>query len=372
MTVIAQIRSLFTGPNGPLPATLPKALLLGVAAVVILPMLFCGRSPRQKESERPPLLTAPTEVSAAQLMQLRRDLERRMEWIKKENENLEKLKQEATAASELDSPPPSPRHYSGPTYTPAPPPVDDKRQEREERKTSNIAFSYRSTASVTTPPAVPAEKAVEKQPAVASSPPKATTYRIREGSLIETVLMNRLDGTFTGPVDCIVTTPVYSEDRQTLLIPPGARVLGRAEKVDRQGQERLAVVFHRLFLPDGTSYDLNKVPGLNSVGETGLRDQVNHHYGRLIGTSAALGLLGGLALSRTGYGPTSSGADLYAQGVASSSANTATQVLNRQLNLLPTITIREGQRVQVYLTQDIQLPAYEGILHKESHDQLQK
>jgi type IV secretion system protein VirB10 len=98
---------------------------------------------------------------------------------------------------------------------------------------------------------------------------------------------------------------------------------------------------------------------------------VDHHYGRLLGVSAALGLLGGLALGRTTYGPYSSGADLYVQGVASSSANSATQILNRQLNVLPTITIREGHRVQVYLTQDIHLPAYGGTPLKEDNDQTQ-
>src|SRR5436309_2387562 len=54
------------------------------------------------------------------------------------------------------------------------------------------------------------------------------SYRIFEGTVIETVLTNRLDGSFSGPVDCMVTTPVYSHDHQKVLIPSGSRVLGEA------------------------------------------------------------------------------------------------------------------------------------------------
>ena len=99
-----------------------------------------------------------------------------------------------------------------------------------------------------------------------------------EGTILETVLTNRLDSTFSGPVNCLVTTNVYSPDGATLVIPQGTRVLGEVKKLDSQGQQRLAVTFHRLIRPDFSSVSLDQFQGLSQIGETGLRDQVNHHY----------------------------------------------------------------------------------------------
>ena len=71
-------------------------------------------------------------------------------------------------------------------------------------------------------------------------------YVLFEGTIIPTVLMNRLNGSFAGPVNCLVTHDIYSQDRQHVLIPAGSKVLGEAKQVIGFGQERLAVFFHRL------------------------------------------------------------------------------------------------------------------------------
>src|SRR6202035_1975421 len=102
--------------------------------------------------------------------------------------------------------------------------------------------------------------------------------RLTEGTVIETVLINRLNGSFAGPVECLVTTPVYSHDRQRIVIPSGARVLGSAAPVQTWGESRLAGSFHRLVLPDGSTYSLDRFKWLDQIGETGLKDEVNRHY----------------------------------------------------------------------------------------------
>ena len=107
------------------------------------------------------------------------------------------------------------------------------------------------------------------------------------------MLLNRLDGTFAGPVTCLVTTPVYAHDRQEVLIPAGARVLGGAAPVQAWGDSRLAVSFHRLVMPDGHTYSLDLFKGLDQVGETGLKDEVNRHYWQVFGASLAIGALSG-------------------------------------------------------------------------------
>ena len=184
-------------------------------------------------------------------------------------------------------------------------------------------------------------------------------YRLFEGTVIETVLTNRLDASFSGPVNCMVTTNVYSHDHQHLLIPQGTRVLGEVRKLESMGEQRLAVFFHRLIMPDGFSVSLDQFQGLNQIGETGLRDQVNHHYLQIFGVSLAIGALAGLSQANTRYGVDASAADAYRQGVATSLSQSSLHILDRYLNVLPTFTIREGHRVKVYLSADLLLPAYD-------------
>ncbi len=91
-------------------------------------------------------------------------------------------------------------------------------------------------------------------------------YVVFEGTTIDTVLVNRLDGEFAGPLKVMVTNPVYSQDRQHLLIPEGTFLLGDVQKVAGLGQKRLAVTFHRLLMPDGYSADLDQFHGLDQPG----------------------------------------------------------------------------------------------------------
>lgn len=183
-------------------------------------------------------------------------------------------------------------------------------------------------------------------------------YVAFEGTVLETLLINRLNGTFSGPVNCLVTTDVYSHDRQHILIPAGTKVLGEARKVEAFGQQRLAVFFHRLIMPDGYSVSLDQFKGLNQIGETALRDKVNNHYLQIFGASLAVGILGGVAEAGTGNALTNSSSDRLRQGFGTSIANASMQVLDRFLNVLPTVTIREGNRVKVYLSGDLLLADY--------------
>jgi len=183
-------------------------------------------------------------------------------------------------------------------------------------------------------------------------------YVLFEGSILETLLINRLNGTFSGPLNCLVTNDIYSHDGQHVLIPAGSKVLGEAKKVEAFGQQRLAVYFHRLIMPDGFSVTLDEFKGLNQIGETSLRDKVNNHYFQIFGASLAIGVLGGIAQAGTGNVYTNSTFDQARAGFGSSLANSSMQILDKFLNVLPTVTIREGNRVKVYLAGDLLLPDY--------------
>lgn len=185
-------------------------------------------------------------------------------------------------------------------------------------------------------------------------------YVMFEGTMIDTALVTRLDGEFSGPAKVMVTNPVYSQDRQHVLIPEGTFILGDVQKVSGFGQKRLALVFHRLIMPDGYSVDLDQFHGLDQAGETGLKDQINNHYLQIFGASIALGVIAGATEATTSSGYAANGTDSYRQGIASSLSQSGARALDRFINIPPTLTIREGHRVKVYLMQDLLLPAYEN------------
>jgi type IV secretion system protein TrbI len=145
------------------------------------------------------------------------------------------------------------------------------------------------------------------------------------------------------------------------LVPAGARLLGTTRPVQSFGETRLAVGFTRIVMPNGRTYPLNHFMGLNAIGDAGLRDQVNQHYASTFGVSAAVGLISGFAqYLGGGFVNRNSGPIIITGNVGDATAQAATQTMSRFLNRLPTITVREGHRVKVYLTSDLQLPVYQA------------
>ena len=177
--------------------------------------------------------------------------------------------------------------------------------------------------------------------------------RVYEGSFLEAVLVNQLEGEFPGPVLATVAVPFYSADRQRVLIPRGARLIGSAQAVRRRDQSALAVGFHRLVFLDGRHVPLRFI-GLDQAGSTGLRDQVNRHYFSTFLAAGAVGVLSGLAL--VGGDPYGGGVQSMLAGAGGGIASTGDDVLDRFLNRLPTITIRAGQRLRVWFTTDVLIP----------------
>jgi type IV secretion system protein TrbI len=200
------------------------------------------------------------------------------------------------------------------------------------------------------------DTAVQK-PTVAS-PHQGKEYVLFEGTILEALLINRLDGSFAGPVTCLLSNNVYSHDRQHLLIPAGSKIIGEANKVETFGQARLAVAFHRLIMPDGYSVSLDRFKGLSQEGAAALKDKVNDHYARIFGASLAVGVLGGVAQIGTGSVLTSDSTDRIREGFGVGMASGGEHILDRFLNILPTVTIREGLRVKIYLSDDLLLPDY--------------
>ena len=99
--------------------------------------------------------------------------------------------------------------------------------------------------------------------------PAGPLHRILEGTIVDTVLTNRLDGGSAAPVNCLLTNAVYSHSGHRVVIPAGARILGETKAVQTFGETRLAVAFHRLLMPDGSTFSLDRPLGLDQIGDAG-------------------------------------------------------------------------------------------------------
>lgn len=399
-----QVQDRRAAPSGVLPKHIQAWVITGLALVMVVIIALSGHNP-PKEKPAAAKEAAITETDAQRIQEYEARL-------KEEAQSLDAAKSQLAHTQEtLGLAPTSARSLSaGPAPASAmmeESPASSERRKREEQSlfASNVALTFRkeaapaapSSASPTAAEAVARALAAYNPPAPAAAPaaggptlprapepplaaredeePRAKanaardaeidraagpTYRLFEGTVFETVLTNRLDGSFSGPVNCMVTSPVYSRNGQHVLIPAGSRVLGETKKVETFGETRLAVLFHRLVMPDGYSVSLDRLQGLNQIGETGLQDQINHHYVQIFGVSLAIGAVAGLSQANTSVGFSESAADAYRQGAATSLSQSSLRILDRYLNVLPTVTIREGHRVKVYLSEDLLVPAYEN------------
>ncbi len=198
----------------------------------------------------------------------------------------------------------------------------------------------------------------EPRPAVPVPEAGARLHVLRAGEFLEAVLANRLSGDFAGPVNAMVSADVYDRSRQHLLVPAGTRAVGSASRVEDWEQVRLAVAFRALVFPDGRAVPLGASPGLSQMGETGLKDRIGRRYPSAIAAAGAVGALAGLSqavspqdalVSRFGASRLSTGAGL---------SRAAERILERYINRLPKVTIREGHRIRIYLAEELKLPAY--------------
>jgi type IV secretory pathway VirB10-like protein len=391
-------------PAGLLPKNVQSWLIVGLAVVMVLIMWLTGGkrpTPASKGSASFGQGPAPVEVNQAKIT----ELQSRIQQLQRE----QTVAQSALAQSRYVANPAVPNSPTSGSNAPAGSgerAEDIIQAERKKREylslfASNVAVTYRknpgpggSAEPSSAPPEAKASRIApaafenaqitdllkqmqpgfpppgtspdtaaaghEAKQATPSAAPAAPgkTFVLFEGTVLESVLVNRLDGAMSGPVECLVTNDVYSHDRQRVLIPAGSKVLGETRRVEAFGQARLAVAFHRLIMPDGYSVSLDQFKGLNQLGDAGLRDQVNNHYARIFGASLALGIIGAAGEVGTGSVLTQSGTDRLREGFGQSLAQSSQQILDRFLNLLPTITIREGHRVKIYLSGDLALPNY--------------
>lgn len=188
----------------------------------------------------------------------------------------------------------------------------------------------------------------------------ASKYILQAGSVIPAALLTGIRSDLPGQVTGQVTENVYdSPTGRHLLIPQGSRLIGTYDSQVAYGQSRVLLVWNRLILPNGRSIVLERQAGADPEGYAGLDDQVDHHWGRLI-MAAAVSTLLGVGSQLGASNDESSIVTALRRGGSESLSQTGQQVVRRNLNVQPTLTIRPGFPMRVIVNRDLVLAAYQG------------
>jgi len=186
----------------------------------------------------------------------------------------------------------------------------------------------------------------------------ASRYILQAGAVIPAALITGIRSDLPGQITAQVTESVYdSPTGKFLLIPQGSKLIGAYDSQIAFGQSRVLLVWSRLILPDGRSIVLERQPGADASGYSGLEDEVDHHWLRLTGAAALSTILGvGTQLGTTG--DANALIQALRRGGAQSLNQTGQQIVGRNLNIQPTLIIRPGFPVRVIVTRDLVLAPY--------------
>lgn len=177
---------------------------------------------------------------------------------------------------------------------------------------------------------------------------------LQAGSIIPAALITGIRSDQPGLVTAQVTQNVYdSITGSRLLIPQGARLIGEYASDIGFGQRRVLLAWNRLILPDGRSIVLERQPASDASGYAGLEDGINYHWGGVFKAALVSTLLG--IGGELGSGDDSDIARALRRSGQGSVGRTGEQVVSRELNIRPTLTIRPGSPVRVLVTHDIVL-----------------
>ena len=282
---------------------------------------------------------------------------------------------------------------------PGEPPIDPEQQrivqETEAARMSRIFATTTAREHPTTPPvapgAIPAEEVPQIQAGRGEPPPfdpdsllnmqdrklafltaavdrktvspdrlanPASRYVVQAGTVIPAALITGIRSDLPGQVTAQVTEHVYdSPTGKYLLVPQGSKLIGVYDSQISFGQDRVLLVWTRLIMPNGRSIVLERQPGADTQGFAGLEDEVDHHWGRLF-MAAGLSTLLGVGSELGATNNDSAILTALRRGSTDSLNQTGQQVVRRNLNIQPTVTIRPGFPVRVIVNRDLMLAPY--------------
>lgn len=191
---------------------------------------------------------------------------------------------------------------------------------------------------------------------------QTTPYTLRTGAVIPGVMVSGINSELPGQIIGQISEDVYdTATGRYLLIPQGTKLFGMYASDVVYGQDAVLIAWQRIIFPNGDALDIGSMPGTDGAGYSGFRDGVDNHYGRIFGGALLMtGITAGVTYSQNNnnnQGP-------YAQPNASSVLSEAlgqqlgqvsAQLIAKNLNIAPTLTIRPGYRFNVLAVKDILL-----------------
>jgi type IV secretory pathway VirB10-like protein len=191
----------------------------------------------------------------------------------------------------------------------------------------------------------------------------ASSYVVQAGSIIPASLITGIRSDLPGQITAQVTENVFdSPTGRFLLVPQGSRLTGVYDSQVSFGQSRVLLMWTRLIMPNGRSIVLERQPGADTAGYAGLEDGVDNHWGSLFRAALLSTLLsvGSELGSTTGSGGNSDVISALRRGSSDSLNQTGQKVVQRNLDIQPTLTIRPGFPVRVIVNRDLVLEPYGG------------
>ena len=187
----------------------------------------------------------------------------------------------------------------------------------------------------------------------------ASPFVLQAGAVIPAALITGIRSDLPGQITAQVTENIYdSPTGRILLVPQGTRIIGQYDNNVQFGQRRVLLVWNRLIMPNGRSIGLERQPGADTQGYAGLEDGVDYHWwdlAKAAGLSTLLSIGSELAVSDE---------NRLLRAIRSGGQDTINdagqQIVRRQLNVAPTLTIRPGFPVRIVVTRDLVLEAYRG------------
>lgn len=186
-------------------------------------------------------------------------------------------------------------------------------------------------------------------------------FELKTGAVIPGVMVTGINSDLPGNIIAQVSQNVFdSATGKHLLLPQGAKLFGVYDSRVIYGQERVLVAWNRVVFPDGSSITLGAMPGSDMAGNAGYTDEVNNHYFRIFGSAVLMSLMsGGMAYTMDSLDNSNSESDKptlqneMGSALAAQLGQATLQLLQKKLNIKPTLEIRPGYQFNVIVTKDL-------------------
>jgi type IV secretion system protein VirB10 len=186
---------------------------------------------------------------------------------------------------------------------------------------------------------------------------------LKTGSVIPAAMITGINSELPGQISAQVTQNVFETAwGRHLLIPQGSKLFGIYDSRVVYGQERVLIAWNRLMLPDGSAITLGAMPGADMAGYAGFTDEVNNHYLKIFGSAVLMSLVSGSmaytmdsldASGNSGTDNTPTMQQEMSSALAAQLGQASLQILQKNMNIAPTLEIRPGYQFNIVVTKDV-------------------